>query len=70
MNVRVTVDLKELAFDIPTAKFVQVYTKPEVLGCFTVSEIVSMLDNDSLLEAIGEEKIRDFLGESQKEVAV
>ena len=69
MKVQITVDVEELAQSVPLAKVIQAYGKNEVLGQFMVNEITQYFDADSLLEAIGEERIKDFLSYSSKEIA-
>ena len=66
ITASISINLEELAQQVPSHKIVKAYGESNILGNFTVFEIVSRFDADSLLEAIGEERIRDFLSQSSK----
>lgn len=70
MMVNISVDLEDLAREIPASKIVKAYGASRILGTFTMREIISALDTDSLLETIGEEKIQDFLNHSSKQKSI
>lgn len=67
MKVQITIELEDIVQDVPVSKVVRAYGESEILGCFTVMQIVNRIDTDSLLETIGEEKIRDFLNQIEKQ---
>lgn len=61
ITATLSINLEELAQQVPLHRIVKAYGKSAILGSFTLSEILERLDHDSVLEAIGEEKIIDFL---------
>lgn len=69
ITATITINLEELVQEVPARKIIRAYGAGEILGQFTVNELIKHFDTDSLLEAIGEEKIKDFLALSKKEIA-
>lgn len=61
MRIQIRLDAEEIVNSVPSRDIVKAYGLSELLSEVSVRDIVSLYDKDLLLEAIGEDAVRDWM---------